>query len=175
MFKLNGNEINIYAPYTTEDGVTYPHLRDARIREALGVTEEADPVLADERFYWMGNADNPKMLDDREEVDADGNPMWVKVYDADTESMVDTDERVVTRGLKYTWKTQIKQTTNSLLASTDWMVIRKYERDVAIPTDVISYRAAVLTECSRLETAIDSAADIDAFITVVSTQNWPTL
>ena len=180
MFLLNGNQINIYAPYTTEDGVTYPHLRDADIREALGITEEADPVLADERFYWGGDVNNPRMLEDREEVDVNGDPMWVQVLDKsdpDPEnwSMVDSEERLVTKGLKSDWKTQIKNKTNTLLAPTDWMVIRKYERDVAIPADVITYRAAVLTECGRLETAIDSAADIDAFIAVVNSQDWPTL
>jgi hypothetical protein len=30
-----------------------------------------------------------------------------------------------------------------------------------------------VTECSRLETAIAGAADMDAFITVVQDQRWP--
>ena len=53
------------------------------------------------------------------------------------------------------------------------MVIRKAERDVAIPSAIATYRAAVLTECTRLETAIGNAADVDALAAVMAAQNWP--
>jgi hypothetical protein len=53
-----------------------------------------------------------------------------------------------------------------MLASTDWYVIRKSERDVAIPSNVATYRAAVLTQADEIITAIDAAADIDAFIAI---------
>jgi hypothetical protein len=59
------------------------------------------------------------------------------------------------------------------LAQTDWMVIRKAERDVAIPTATATYRAAVITECSRLVTAIAGCADVPALIAVVGAQGWP--
>ncbi|SVE15353.1 uncharacterized protein METZ01_LOCUS468207, partial [marine metagenome] len=36
-------------------------------------------------------------------------------------------------GLKTSKTAQVKQTANSFLTKTDWMVIRKAERDVAIP------------------------------------------
>lgn len=61
MFQLNGQPISIDNEYTTEDGVTYPHLRDPAVREALGVVEVPDPQDYDQRFYW--GVDNPKDLD----------------------------------------------------------------------------------------------------------------
>ncbi len=61
MFQLNGTPISIDNEYTTEDGVTYPHLRDPAVREALGVIEVADDPWYDQRFYW--GVDNPKDLD----------------------------------------------------------------------------------------------------------------
>ena len=67
----------------------------------------------------------------------------------------------------------VKTQANNALAGTDWMVIRKAERDVAIPDATATYRAAVVTECARLETAIDGAADVEALITVMNAQNWP--
>lgn len=76
-------------------------------------------------------------------------------------------------GLKSNWSAQIKDSTNKLLAATDWMVIRKAERDIAIPVDTMDYRAAVLGECDRLLAAIETAFDIDEFIVVITTQNWP--
>ena len=69
---------------------------------------------------------------------------------------------------------QVKTTANSLLATTDWMIIRKVERSVNVPSATETYRAAVITECARLETAIGNASDVDALATVMSEQNWPT-
>ena len=69
-------------------------------RTAIGITWEADPVRADDRYYWNGDINNPKAMEDVEEVDEDGNPLYVKTWDTTTETMVDTDERLVTKGLK---------------------------------------------------------------------------
>ena len=145
-------------------------------KTAVGITWVDDPVRADDRFYWNGDATIPKILEDRDEVDEDGNPLYVKELDnsdPDNPVMVDTDEQLVTRGLKYSWKAQVKATAGSMLAQTDWMVIRKAERDVAIPSATVTQRAAIITECARLETAIAAAADMEAFIIVVQNQNWP--
>ena len=68
---------------------------------------------------------------------------------------------------------QVKTQANNALASTDWMVIRKAEREVAIPDATVTYRAAVITECARLETAIAGAANVDALQAVMQAQNWP--
>ncbi len=142
-------------------------------KTAIGITWVADPVRADDRFYWNGNTDTPKALEDVDAVDNDGNPVYVQVWNAETEQMEDTSERLVTRGLKYTWILQVKDTAGKMLAQTDWMVIRKAERDVAIPSATVTQRAAIVTECTRLETAITAAADMDAFIAVVQDQRWP--
>lgn len=76
-------------------------------------------------------------------------------------------------GLKILWSEQIKNNANSLLAKTDWMVIRKVERNVDMPADITKYRAAVITECTSLVSAIVSCADVPSLATIVTTQNWP--
>ncbi len=141
-------------------------------KTAIGITWVADPVRADDRFYWNGDPDLPKALEDVDAVDENGDPLWVQVWNAETEQMEDTSERLVTRGLKYTWIAQVKDTAGKMLAQTDWMVTRKFERDVDIPADVVTKRAAIVAECTRLETAITAAADMDAFIAVVQDQRW---
>ena len=175
MFMLNNNPLPVGRAFTA-NGIQYPanwlRLASAAEKAAIGITEVADPVLADSRFYWNGDVNNPKELADREEVDAEGNPMWVQVYDAATESMVDSDERLVTKGLKSQWIAQVKDTAGKMLAATDWMVIRKAERDVAIPADVVAKRAAILAEAERLETAIAACDNVEALIAVVQNQNW---
>ncbi len=118
-----------------------------------------------------------KRLVDEDAKDADGNQLYVQVWDADANggdgAMVDTSEKKISYGVKTSMTNQVKTTANSLLATTDWMVIRKAERDVAIPSATATYRAAVLTECTRLESAIDGAGDVDALQTVMAGQNWP--
>ena len=118
-----------------------------------------------------------KRLVDEDAKDADGNQLYVQVWDADANDgdggMVDTSEKQINQGLKTVMTEQVKNTANSALAKTDWMVIRKAERDVAIPSATATYRAAVLTECTRLESAIAGAGDVDALQTVMEGQNWP--
>ena len=177
MFKHNNQTIPLDTPFTI-DGTSYPanwlRLTTLAEKQAVGIEEVADVTTTyDDRFYW--GVDNPKLLNDREESDKDGNPMYVKVLgNVDGKpAMIDSTERLVTKGLKSNWTVTVKDTANKLLAQTDWMVIRKAERDVAIPDATATYRAAVLAECTRLVTAIASASDVQAFIIVVTTQNWP--
>lgn len=175
MFKLNNQPIGLDQPFTTEDGTQYPanwlRLASPEERAEIGITEVADAASYDDRFYWGVNA--PKLLEDREESDEQGNPLFVQVYDAATKSMIDSDKRLVTKGLKSVWSAQIKDTTNKLLAESDWMIVRKYERKVAIPEATVTYRAAVLAECDRLLAAIAGAADVDALAAVLANQGWP--
>lgn len=75
--------------------------------------------------------------------------------------------------LKSQWIAQIKDTANKLLSSSDWMIIRKVERNIDIPASITTYRAAVIAECTRLVTSITSCTDVPALITIVTTQGWP--
>ena len=113
MFQLNGNPISIDSEQII-NGVRYPHLRDPALREQLGIVEVADPEQYDQRFYW--GVGNPKLLNDREEVDEDGNPMYVKVLGEvnGQPAMVDSTDRLVTKGLKSQWTAQVKQTAGSM-------------------------------------------------------------
>ena len=76
-------------------------------------------------------------------------------------------------GLKTTWTAQVKDTANKLLFQTDWMIIRKVERNVDVPEATTTYRQAVIAECTRLVTAIAGASDVPALVEVVTTQGCP--
>ena len=114
-----------------------------------------------------------KLLADEDAKDSDGNQLYVQVWDADQNKMVNSSEKQVNQGLKTVMTNRVKINAGQLLAKTDWMVIRKYERDVAIPSATATYRAAVITECTRLESAIAGAGNVDALATVMAAQNWP--
>ena len=65
MFLLNGSPLQIDVAFTF-NGVKYPsnwlRLSTAQEKAAVGITEVADPVRYDDRFYW--DASLPKDLDD---------------------------------------------------------------------------------------------------------------
>ena len=175
MYKVNNKPLPLDRAFTLGD-IQYPsnwlRLATEADKAALGITWEAEATRADDRFYWSGDVTTPKAMDDVEESDVDGNPMYVQEWDAEAEVMTDTDERMVTKGLKSNWIAQVKDTAGKMLATTDWMVIRKAERDVAIPDSTVAARAAIVAEANRLETAINTCENVDALIAVVSAQNW---
>lgn len=156
MFLLNGNPLPLDTPFTI-DGTSYPanwlRLTSIAEKNAVGITEVEDQTTQyDDRFYW--GVDNPKQLNDITVTPENGEPY-------------------IQRGLKHNWIAQVKDTAGKLLAQTDWMVIRKAERDVAIPAATVTYRAAVVAEANRLETAINACSDVPALIAVVTAQGWP--
>ena len=67
-------------------------------------------------------------------------------------------------GLKSVWVAQTKETANQKLAVHDWMVTRKAEKATAIPSSVTTYRDAVRTKCDEIETALNGAANLTAFM-----------
>lgn len=144
----DGTPIALDVAFTTLDGVqraaNWLRLSTPRDRELAGITEVADPVWYDERFYW--GADNPKQLDDA--TDDDGN---------------------VTTGLKTLWKTKQDEIAKSLLAPSDWRVVKVLDVNTsfsaaktALPTKWQTYRAAVRTACNTRQNEIDGCADVAA-------------
>ena len=129
-----------------------------------GVKEIVQGVQKDQQYYFVTEGDITLV---------DGVP--TQQYTNTAKRLTDeTIDGVVHQGLKTVMTEQVKVKANKLLSNTDWMVIRKYERDVAIPSATVTYRAAVITECARLESAIAGAGDVDALATVMNAQNWPT-
>ena len=142
-WKYNNRTIRAGRAWTGIDGVQHPRnwmiWSDAE-KTARGLVWEDDPAPFDNRFYWA--ADLPRALDDVTEEDGS-----------------------VTLGLKSQYKAQTKVTAGSLLAPTDWHVVKAAEVDsYSVPTDIAQYRADVRTASNTIEAAIDGAADLDAFI-----------
>jgi hypothetical protein len=156
MFLLNGQRLQEGTVFKDADGVTYPsnwlNQSTEEQKAAIGITWVPDSVRADEQFYWDGDINNPKALEDV------------------TETIDDTT--YITKGLKSNFKAQVKDTANKLLAQTDWYVIRKAERNVDVPDDVVTKRAAIVTEANRLETDIQASTTVEALIEALNAQNW---
>ena len=85
----------------------------------------------------------PKQLNDEPAFNEDGSPQ----IDAN-------GEPVLTTGLKTQWIVEQKQIAGTLLAPTDWYVVRKAETDAAIPAEVLLYREQVRSVCGEREAEI---------------------
>jgi len=140
MFLLNGSPLQIDVAFKA-NGISFPsnwlRLATAEEKAAVGITEVADPVRYDDRFYW--DAGLPKDLDD----------------------------------LKTEWDRRVNEIAYSLLSPSDWMVVRKQEIGTDIPAEWATYRAAVRSAAANNKTALNAATDIDGFVSVATTMQWP--
>jgi hypothetical protein len=92
-------------------------------------------------------------LEDEDAVDEDGN----KLKDKD-------GNQVINYGLKYNAIQKVKSQQAGYLAQTDWYIIRKADAGTAIPSNIQTWRNAIRSDATAIETAITNAADMDAFI-----------
>ena len=150
-------------------------------REAIGIYEINfdNSNKKDEEYYFNTNqsfdyADGevtasygsatPKLLEDRNEVDEDGEPL-----------LDDNGDQIVTKGLKSQKKQIIKSQASGLLSPTDWYVLKATDvEDYSVPSAVSTFRANVRTRSNEMETAIDNASDVDALATLYAYVNTGT-
>jgi hypothetical protein len=156
MLVLDGKQLRPGRPFT-HNGIQYPanwlRLTTLEEKEAIGITEVPDPAPVDTRFYW--DTDIPKQLEDT----------------------TDVVSGITTTGLKTQWKEQQDQTAYSLLAPTDWYVVRKTETDEAIPVGITSFRGEVRNISNQRKVSIDTASSVENLIgiTTFSGLDWPNL
>lgn len=131
-------------PWTADNGTQYPanwlRLSSTADRDAIGVSWGAEAETWDQRFYWSPTL--AKQLDDKTET-VDG---------------VET----TTTGLKTQWKAGQNQIAGSLIAPSDWRIIKAKETGTNIPTAWKTYRAAVRTSCNTRQNEIDACTTVEA-------------
>ncbi len=78
-------------------------------------------------------------------------------------------------GLKTTWISTQKEIAGTLLSPYDWYVVRKFEEEADIPTNISTYRDAVRSACSTREQEINAAANVEALKTLIdgTITAWP--
>ena len=69
---------------------------------------------------------------------------------------------VKTPGLKTIKKARLDQECASILAPSDWRVVKATETSGTIDSGWKTWRASVRTKCNSMQTQIDNAADVDA-------------
>ena len=139
-------------------------------REAIGIYEvvfnntnkkdEAYYINTNQTFTYDADAGTvtatygdatAKAHADANATDADGN---------------DLDPVVVIPGLKTKLIRTVKAQAASILAQTDWYIVRKADANTAVPSAITTHRAAVRTKCAEMETAITNASNTAAIETL---------
>lgn len=76
--------------------------------------------------------------------------------------------------LKAEWNRRLDDIAFTMLAPSDWMVIRKQETGDAIPENWQTYRNAVRLACTENKTLLSNSTDIEDFVAKATTLIWPT-
>lgn len=164
--------IKLFAPYTiwedkngTQYGAESLLSLTVNQKQDLGIYDVVYGATADDRFFTI--TQNAPQFDSEQKI--------VKVNYTSTAKPLDDSgtEEMPVLGLKSQYIAQFKDTANKLLAQTDWMLVRKIERNVDIPAATVAYRAAIIAEADRLETAISGTTNINTFINAVNSASWP--
>jgi len=165
-FLLNGQPLAVDRPFSLPNGTQYPanwlRLSSEEDKAAIGIVWEPDPEPVDHRFYWDRNAEGeliPRLLEDEPAVDENGEP----VLDAE-------GQPVINKGIKGQWKAQQKQTAGTLLAPSDWYIIRYQENGTEVPAAVLEYRAAVRAASGAREAEIAGVSSVEELKELVDGQ-----
>jgi len=108
-------------------------------------------TFADDQVTESWGTATPKRLNDENAVDEDGNNL-----------LDDDGNQIINYGLKTEKKRIVKQQASSLLAPTDWYVIKATEvTDYNVPSNITTFRTNVRTKSNQMETQIDACTTVD--------------
>jgi hypothetical protein len=71
------------------------------------------------------------------------------------------------------WVAQTKQTAGSLLAPTDWYIVRQAETGVVTPPETLLYRLALRAACGGKEDQINATTTTDELVAYLTGANYP--
>lgn len=172
MFLLNDKPLALDAAFTVdrEIDVIVPAVMAEDGSETIVSPERIEKVMDLIQYpaNWLRNATEQEreelgIVEVPDEPQADDRFYW----DGDVSNPKDL------ASLKTQWIAQIKQTANSMLAQTDWMELRALTRKIAVPKDVADFRQAIIAYVNDLEAQIVAAKNVGNFVSVVTSQQWP--
>ena len=106
----------------------------------------------------IGVKASDRKLEDEDAKDEDGNQLFN-----------DDGSKTINYGLKHNAIQKVKTQQAGYLAQTDWYIIRKADAGTAIPSNIQTWRNAIRSDATDIETAITNAADMNAFIALHTT------
>ena len=160
IYKVGDQSIRPGRAWKDADGTLQPknwQVWSADEKKAAGISEVVMQPSPDQRLYRSSHNDDgsvastARSLTDVNEVDKDGKAI-----------LGSDGNQLVTPGVRSSLKGEVKTQQASYLAQTDWAIVRKADKGTAVPSNIQTWRDAIRTKATEMETAIDNAADTAA-------------
>ena len=151
IYRYNGRVIRRNRAWTDANGIQHPsnwHVWSEEKKKEMGITEVVLQSFPNQMLYSSTH-------------NADGS--------------VNSVEKNV-GAVKKRLKLMCVSAQESLLSQHDWAYIRKIDKGTAVPSKIQTFRDAVRTSATSIETAINNAADISDIKTLINDgtlNNWP--
>ena len=146
MWKYGDRVITPGKAWVDSTGIQHPanwNTWSSKEKEERNLKEVSDPVYPDERLYFWSKDSKGNINSTAKAMDDSGS-----------------GDNVVL-GLKSTFKNEVKKQQGSLLSKTDWYIIRKADKNTAIPSNVQTWRDAIRTKAKAMEDAIDACSKVE--------------
>ena len=144
-------------------------------REAIGIYEVVWDNTNKKEEQWYINT-NVSYAFGSGKVTASYGSATAKAHADTTWTQQDSDDGLLPsdksvgdvkdEGLKTQLIRTVKAQAATILAETDWYIVRKADASTAVPSAITNHRAAVRTKCAEMETAITNASDTPALETL---------
>ena len=137
MFKYKDKEIFPGKGWKDDDGYQHPgnwNIWSNSEKKAKGITEVTEDTPPDSRLYDWSKDSNGKITSTAKDLAA-----------------VKTD-----------LKKEVAFQQFTELSGSDWAIIRKADKETAVPSNIQTWRDAIRAKATEMENAIDGASDIDA-------------
>jgi len=137
MWKYNGQTIRAGKSWRDDNGVLHPknwNIWSSEYKASMGITEIIPETPPDSRLYiWSMNSDG--------------------TINKKAKDLNDVKLNLIKK---------VKGHQGSYLSQTDWAIVRKVDIGTEVPANIQTWRDAIRTRATEMETAIEGAADIDA-------------
>ena len=146
MWKYGDRVIKAGKGWVDDNGVRHPsnwHIWSKEEKAKYNITEVIEESPPDSRVYFWSQGRDGKMMSTPKPLDDSGSGI----------------DKVL--GLKSTLKNNVKDQQGSLLSQTDWAYIRHYDTGKEVPTNIETWRNAIRTKATEMETAIDNCSSVE--------------
>jgi len=160
--RVKNGQVQVYktlpSTYTKSDGSVILNFRKAstEVLESAGFYDVVKPSY-DPQTQTKGGLyfDESNSVVTYDVTDIDFSQEF-DVIGEDGEPTGEKEKRYKIADIKASKISEIKSKAGKMLEPTDWQIIRKAERDIAISSDVATERAGILTEADRLEAEVNA-------------------
>jgi hypothetical protein len=185
LFVLNGNRINVDAPFVGPDGTQYVNLRDPQVRQSLGITELPDPERKDPRFYFVQEQDQePYVVNTPRPLEDVKAGVWESIKQHRDELMRSGGARVDSKWYHSDTHSKVQQLSllnlgANIPAGLEWKTMDGSKITMSPALALAVFQAQVAQEHAIYEAgeshkiALDALTDVDQVASYDWLSGWP--